>query len=208
MVMTANPDATAESVRAALAGRYDLERLLKRGGHGLVFLARDLRLDRPVAIKVLSPARAADACGRARFLREARIAAQLMHPHIVPIFSVHEAAGFMFYAMAYVEGETVGERVRQNGPLAPADAVRVLMQVAAALAYAHARGVVHRDVTPENILLERATSRALVTDFGIARLESLEVTDPGRVLGTARSEERRVGKEGRSRWARGRWTRY
>src|SRR5207244_7692108 len=111
---------------------------------------------RPVAIKVLSPARAADPDGRARFLREARIAAQLMHPHIVPIFSVHEAAGFIFYAMAYVEGETVGERVRQNGPLAPADAVRVLMQVAAALAYAHARGVVHRDVTPENILHDPA----------------------------------------------------
>ncbi len=201
--MTANPDATAESVRAALAGRYDLERLLKRGGHGLVFLARDLRLDRPVAIKVLSPARAADPDGRARFLREARIAAQLMHPHIVPIFSVHEAAGFIFYAMAYVEGETVGERVRQNGPLAPADTVRVLMQVAAALAYAHARGVVHRDVTPENILLERATGRALVTDFGIARLESLEVTDPGRVLGTAEfiSPEQATGQaliDGRS----------
>src|SRR5438034_6632254 len=126
-----------------------------------------------------------------------------MHPHIVPIFSVHEAAGFIFYAMAYVEGETVGERVRRDGPLAPADAVQVLMQVAAALAYAHARGVVHRDVTPENILLERATGRALVTDFGIARLESLEVTDPGRVLGTAEfiSPEQATGQaliDGRS----------
>src|SRR5438034_3932774 len=129
MVMTANPDATAESVRAALAGRYDLERLLKRGGHGLVFLARELRLDRPVAIKVLSPARAADPDGRARFLREARIAAQLMHPHIVPLLSVQEAAGSIVYATAYVEGETVGERGRRDGPLARADAVRVRLPV-------------------------------------------------------------------------------
>ena len=183
--MGTKPHATAEAVRTALAGHYDLERLIKQGGHGMVFLARELRLDRLVALKVLLPSRAADPEGRTRFLQEARITAQLMHPHIVPLFSVHEAAGFVFYAMAYVDGETLGERVRRDGPLAPAEAVRVLTQTASALGYAHARGVVHRDITPENILLERDTGRVLVTDFGIARLESLAVTDPGRVLGTA-----------------------
>jgi eukaryotic-like serine/threonine-protein kinase len=177
-------DTTTAALRTALAGRYEIERLVDRGGHGLVFLARELRLDRLVALKVLSPARQFDADARARFLHEARIAARLWHPHIVPIFAADEAGGFVFYAMAYVAGETLATRARR-GPLAPAEAVRVLTQTAAALAYAHARGVIHRDVKPENILLEHGSGRALVADFGIARLASGAITGPGRVRGTA-----------------------
>ena len=108
--ISTNLDATLEALRAALTARYDIEGLIGRGGHGLVFLARELRLDRPVALKVLSPARAFDAEARDRFLREASIAARLSHPHIVPVFAVDEADRFMFYAMAYVEGETLADR--------------------------------------------------------------------------------------------------
>ena len=184
--ISTNPDATLEALRTALTARYDIAGLIGRGGHGLVFLARELRLDRPVALKVLSPARAFDAEARDRFLREASIAARLSHPHIVPVFAVDEADRFMFYAMAYVEGETLADRLRRHGRLPPAEVVRVLSQTASALAYAHARGIVHRDVKPENILLERGSDRVLVTDFGIARATSDANTDPGgRVRGTA-----------------------
>ncbi len=180
------PDATVAALRAALATRYEIEGLIGRGGHGLVFLARELRLDRLVALKVLSPARAFDAGARDRFLREAGIAARLSHPHVVPVFTVDEADRFVFYAMAYVEGETLADRLRRHGRLPPAEVVQVLLQTASALAYAHARGIVHRDVKPENILLERGSDRVLVTDFGIARATSDANTDPGgRVRGTA-----------------------
>ena len=183
--ISAIPDATVEALRTALTARYDIEGLISRGGQGLVFLARELRLDRPVALKVLNPARAFDAGARDRFLREASIAARLSHPHIVPVFTVDEADRFVFYAMAYVEGETLADRLRRHGRLPPAEVVRVLSQTASALAYAHARGIVHRDVKPENILLERGSDRVLVTDFGIARATLEASTDPGRVRGTA-----------------------
>ena len=166
----------------AIAGRYSLDRELGRGGMGVVYLARDVQLDRPVAIKMLPPERAYDAAVRERFLREARLAAKLSHPNIVPIFAVDEAEHFVFYVMAYVDGETLGQRVRTRGPLAPSEATRVLREVAWALGHAHAQGVVHRDVKPENILLERGTGRALVTDFGIAG--ALGVDDAAPVAGT------------------------
>ncbi|MBA4072946.1 MAG: hypothetical protein C0497_14065, partial [Gemmatimonas sp.] len=152
----------------AVAGRYSLDRELGRGGMGVVYLAREVQLDRPVAIKVLPPERGCDVEVHDRFLREARLAAKLSHPNIVPIFAVDEAPPFVFYVMAYVDGETLGQRVRARGPLAASEATRVLREVAWALGHAHTQGVVHRDVKPDNILLERGTGRALVTDFGIA----------------------------------------
>jgi serine/threonine-protein kinase len=171
--------------QAALAGRYSLERELGRGGMGVVYLAREVRLDRLVAIKVLPPGRAGDASVRDRFLREARTAAKLSHPNIVPIFAVDEVRDFVFFAMAYVDGETLTARVSARGPLPAGDASRVLRDVAWALGYAHGQGVVHRDVKPDNILLEQGTGRALVADFGIASaVLGAAGVDGGAITGT------------------------
>ena len=181
------PPSDALELQAALAGEYSLQRELGRGGMGVVYLARDVQLDRDVAIKVLPSHVARTDSARERFVREARTAAGLSHPHIVPIHRVGEAGGFVFFVMSYVEGETLGERLRAHGPLPPSDATRILREVAWALAYAHGRGIVHRDVKPDNILLEAGTGRALVTDFGIAHVDTQDrpVTDPGKIMGTA-----------------------
>ena len=175
-----------EELQRALAGRFEVERCVSRGGMGLVYLARESSLDRHVALKLLPPHRAGDPTARARFLREARIAAQLSHPNIVPIFAVDEVGPFVFFVMSYVDGETLGHRIRTQGRLDAAEAVRVLGDVALALGYAHARGVIHRDVKPDNILLEAGTGRVLVTDFGIAHAANHRIiTGPNRVVGTA-----------------------
>lgn len=166
--MTAALDPLFLSFQAAVAGRYSIDRELGRGGMGVVYLAQEVDLDRPVAIKLLPPDMAANAALRERFLREARTAAKLSHPNIIPIHVVDVVDDFVFFAMAYVDGETLMERVRRRGPLPPSEAARVLREVAWALAHAHAHGVVHRDVKPDNILLETGTGRALVADFGIA----------------------------------------
>ncbi len=154
--------------QVALAGRYSIDHEIGRGGMGVVYLAHEVDLDRPVAIKLLPPDRAADPALRERFLREARLAAKLSHPNIIPIHAVDDTGGFVYYVMAYVEGETLAERVRARGPISSAEGARVLRDVAWALAHAHSQGLVHRDVKPDNIMLEAGSGRVLVTDFGIA----------------------------------------
>jgi eukaryotic-like serine/threonine-protein kinase len=183
--MTTLPSSDSSALGQALEGQYLVERELGRGGMGVVYLARDVRLDRPVALKVLPAELAARPETRERFLREARMAAQLAHPHIVPVYRADESHGVAYFAMGYVDGDTLGQRLRDRGALPAVEVVRLLREVAWALAYAHVRGVVHRDVKPENILIERATGRAIVTDFGIARAEfNPALTQDGMVLGT------------------------
>jgi len=163
------------SLQESLAGRFAVERLLGRGGMGAVYLARDLTLDRPVAVKLLAPALAGLAPFRERFLREARAAARLSHPHIVPIHAVEDHGAVVCIIMGFVAGETLGQRVERAGHLPVHEAVRLLREVTWALGHAHAVGIVHRDIKPDNILLEAHTGRALVTDFGIAQVHD----DPG-----------------------------
>jgi tRNA A-37 threonylcarbamoyl transferase component Bud32 len=198
------PDAEFIAFQEAVAGRYSLERELGRGGMGIVYLARELRLARPVAIKVLPRALAAARPElRDKFLREAQMAAQLSHPNIVPIHHVDEIGEFVFFVMTYIDGETLGERVRARGPLPPAEAARVLREIGWALAYAHVRGIVHRDIKPDNILLERGANRALMTDFGIAGAVRADApADASYIRGTAHflSPEQAMGEptDGRS----------
>ena len=170
-------------LQEALAGRYSLLEELGRGGMGVVYLAREVRLDRLVAIKLLPPALAAVPDLRERFLREARTAARLTHPHIIPVYAADEAGRFAFFAMAYIRGETLATRVARLGPRPPEEVARVVRQAAFALAYAHAQGVVHRDVKPENILLEGDSQHVMLADFGIAQTEG-SATDPARRIGT------------------------
>jgi hypothetical protein len=168
-----------------LKGQYEILREVGRGGMGIVFLARDLKLERLVAIKTLPPTLAADEVIRARFLREARTAAALSHPNIVPIHRADNIGGTVFFVMGFVDGPSMAQLIREGGPLTPRTAVSFLYDVADALRYAHGAGVIHRDVKAENILIDRGSSRALVTDFGIARVaEAAPLTATGTVLGT------------------------
>jgi serine/threonine-protein kinase len=173
-------------VAHAVEPAYDIERELGRGGSGIVYRAMDRRLKRSVALKILPPDLAFRSDVRERFLREAETAASLNHPNIVPIFSVDEREGLAWFAMALVEGESIGERVRRTGAASYSEVRRMLREVGDALAYAHARGVVHRDIKPDNILLDAQTGRALVTDFGIARAMTDEsrLTATGTAIGT------------------------
>ncbi len=181
--------------QTALAGRYSIDRELGRGGMGVVYLAREVQLDRPVAIKLLPPERALDPALRERFLREARHAAKLSHPNIIPIHAVDETDGFVYYVMAYVDGESLAQRVRTRGPLPASEGIRLLRETAWALASAHAQGIVHRDVKPDNILIESATQRVLVADFGIAAAEGDAASDG--ICGTPEfmSPEQALGQE-------------
>ncbi|MBW2465314.1 MAG: serine/threonine protein kinase, partial [Deltaproteobacteria bacterium] len=156
------------------------------GGMGIVLLARDVALDRLVAMKLLPQTVALDDEARARFLREARASAGLSHPNIVPIHTVEEQGHNVFFVMGYVDGETLRERVERAGPLTPRYAMKLMQEVAWALGYAHERGVVHRDIKPDNIMIEQATDRAMVTDFGIAQVGAPKGAPTGEIIGTAR----------------------
>src|SRR5438552_1260382 len=185
--MTASISAEFLALQELLAGRYSIERELGRGGMGIVLLARDVALDRPVAIKLLPPHLATRPDERDRFLQEARTAAGLSHPNIVPIHLVEAHGDLVFFVMGFVDGETLRDRVQRAGPLPPRLATKLLQEVAWALGAAHQRGVIHRDVKPDNIMIERATERALVTDFGIAlgRRAGAPETAGGASRGTA-----------------------
>ncbi len=174
-----------DRLRAGLADRYTVERELGQGGMATVYLARDLKHDRQVAIKVLKPELAA-VLGADRFIQEIKTTAALSHPHILPLFDSGSADGQLFYVMPYIEGETLRDRLNREKQLPVDSALQIAREVADALSYAHSRGVIHRDIKPENILLE--SGHAVVADFGIAKAvraaggESL--TQTGMALGT------------------------
>ena len=178
----------AARVAEALGTAYTLEGEIGRGGMGVVYRARDEQLKRRVAIKVLPPELAFQQDIRERFKREAQTAGQLLHPHIVPIYSVGEAKGIVFFVMGYVDGESVAGRVKRKGPLPPEEARRIMKESADALSAAHAVSVVHRDIKPDNILLEGTRGRVMVTDFGIAKALSqgsgATLTGAGVAIGT------------------------
>ena len=173
--------ALEERLADSLAGRYRLVREIGRGGSAVVYLAEDLKHERFVAVKVLRPEIAAS-LGPERFLREIKIAANLAHPHILPLHDSDQAGAFLYFVMPVIEGETLRERI-QEGPLPVPNVVAVLRDVLSALQYAHERGVVHRDIKPENVML--GGHRALVTDFGVAKALSAAVDSDLDTLGSA-----------------------
>lgn len=196
-----------EPFRAALAGQYAIERTLGAGGMGTVLLARDLTLDRRVAIKIVSVDVMLTAEVRERFLREARTVARLRHPNIVTVYTAGEAAGMLYFVMEHVDGESLRQRMAREGALPPEAARRLLCELADALQHAHAAGIIHRDLKPENVLLERSTGTARLTDFGVARAfagtSDERLTGTGMTIGTPRymSPEQATGEreiDGRS----------
>ena len=173
------------ALREGLRDRYTLERELGRGGMATVFLARDLKHDRPVALKVLHPELAAS-LGPDRFQREIHVAARLQHPHILTVHDSGDAAGRLWFTMPFVEGESLRDRLTRERQLPVEDAVRIAREAAQALQYAHEHGVIHRDLKPENLLLTRDGS-TLVADFGIARAlggGDQRLTETGLAVGT------------------------
>ena len=181
-------DELGTHVAQVLSANYELEDEVGRGGMGIVYCARDKRLKREIAIKVLPPELSFRADIRQRFLREAETAAQLNHPNIVPIYTVEERDNLVYFVMAYIKGDNLGVRLQQHGPLPPVEVRRILKEVAEALAYAHNRNVIHRDIKPDNIIIDEETGRAMVTDFGIARaltdMGDSRLTATGMAIGT------------------------
>jgi eukaryotic-like serine/threonine-protein kinase len=172
------------ALSAALGDRYRFERELARGGMATVYLAHDLQRGQPVAIKVMQP-KVATVLGPERFLREIRIARSMDHPLIVPVFDSGNVGEMLYYIMPYLEGESLYECLQRERRLPPADALQLTRDVASALGYAHAHGILHRDVKPENLLL--AGGHAMVADFGLARAvgaDSRTLTETGVVVGT------------------------
>jgi len=177
-----------QRLKEALGESYTIEGEIGRGGMGVVYRARDERLQRRVAIKVLPPELAFQQEIRERFTREAQTAARLQHPHIVPIHDVGEGNGLVYFVMGLVEGESLGGRIRRRGKLPPEEARRIMKETADALSAAHAVSVIHRDIKPDNILLEGTRGRVMVTDFGIAKALSTgsgaTLTGVGVAIGT------------------------
>ena len=177
-------DPLAQRLSQALGSSYTLEGEIGRGGMGVVYRARDERLKRGVAVKVLPPDLAFREEIRIRFLREAETAARLSHPHIVPIHSVGEGPdGLVYFVMAYVDGESLAARLKRRERLPPEEARRIMMETADALGAGHALGIIHRDVKPDNILLEGSRGRTVLTDFGIAKALT-STTGPGTLTAT------------------------
>jgi len=175
-----------DNLKSALAGRYDIDREIGQGGMATVYVARDVKHNRQVAVKVLRPDLAA-ALGHERFLREIEIAANLTHPHILPLYDSGEADGFLYYVMPYIKGDTLRDRIDKEGELPIAEAVRIIREVTDALSFAHSQGVVHRDIKPDNIML--SGRHAMVMDFGVAKAVSEatgrnQLTTAGMALGT------------------------
>src|SRR5678815_4650763 len=174
-----------ERLSAALVGRYRIERHLGEGGMASVYLAEDLKHDRKVAVKVLKPELAA-VLGAERFVVEIKTTASLQHPHILPLFDSGSADGFLYYVMPFIDGETLRAKLDRETQLGIDDGIKIAIDVADALDYAHRRGVVHRDIKPENILLHEG--RPVVADFGIALAVSAaadgRITESGLSLGT------------------------
>ncbi len=193
------PDPILEALQARLGTQYAFEGVLGRGGMGAVYRARDLTLDRPVAIKVVLGDVATNPDLKARFLQEARTVAKLRHPNIVAVYTAGDAGGLLYFVMELVPGESLRDLLTREGRVGAVAGERILHELALALDYAHANGIVHRDVKPENILLDRETGRAMLTDFGVAR--ALEgdgrMTGTGMILGSPRymSPEQATGEQ-------------
>ncbi len=198
-------DALRSALEARLGSQYEIESLLGQGGMGSVYRALDRTLHRPVAIKVISGDVALNPQLKERFLLEARTVAKLRHPNIVAVYSAGEADGLLYFVMELVPGESLRDLLTREGTVAPERGEKILHELAMALDYAHANGIVHRDVKPENILLDRETGRAMLTDFGVARAleNSGNMTGTGMILGSPRymSPEQATGEstlDGRS----------
>ncbi len=176
---------TFDRLKTALADRYSIEEEVGAGGMATVYRAEDLKHHRKVAVKVLRPELAA-VLGAERFLKEIEVTANLQHPHILPLFDSGEADGFLYYVMPFVEGESLADKLYREGQLSLEESIAMAEQVAAALDYAHAHGVVHRDIKPDNIML--SSGEAIVSDFGIARAVNAaggeQLTGTGMALGT------------------------
>ena len=179
-------DPVRQTLERAIGAQFEFIRLLGRGGMGFVYLARERGLERLVAIKVLSPEVAATRQVRERFRREARTSARLAHPNILPLHSFGEVGDLAYLVMGYVRGEPLADRLARVGKLPSSEARRILVELADALDYAHRHGVIHRDIKPQNILIEDESGRAILADFGIAkaRTASASLTGTGVVVGT------------------------
>ncbi|MBK5257646.1 MAG: serine/threonine protein kinase [Vicinamibacteria bacterium] len=191
-------DPIRAALHKALGQQYEIQRLLGRGGMGAVYLATEAALEREVAIKVLPPDRGATKDSRDRFRREARTAAKLSHPNIVPLYTFGDVDGTLYFVMGYVKGESLAARLKRENRLPVEESRRIMIEIADALDYAHKLGIVHRDIKPDNVLIEEGTGRTMLMDFGVAKAlgAGQTMTEIGSILGTPQymSPEQAQGK--------------